>query len=57
MNNIDSKKAAEILDIPEIALGQCMFDGKIAPRNGFNFSMIDIEHLINNESEYLESLK
>jgi len=57
MDNIDSKKAAELLDIPEIALGQCMFDGKIAPRNGFNFSMIDIEHLINNESEYLESLK
>lgn len=57
MSYINHNEAAKILEIPEIAIGQCMFDGKLTPKHGLDFDSNDVNELKKNQPDYLESLK
>lgn len=57
MELINSLEAAEILEIPEIAIGQCLLDKKIKPVSGFHFDKNEVVKLKYSDIDYLNSLK
>jgi len=57
MELVNSQEAAEMLDVPDLAIGQCLLDGKLEPVSGFDFDKEDVLKLKESESKYLNSLK
>ncbi len=57
MDLIDHQEAAKILGILEIAIRQCLLDGKIRLKKGFSFDKRDVITLKTDHSEYLNRLK
>jgi len=57
MEFIDHKEAAELLDIPELAIGQCLLDGKLIPKKGFVFNKEDVLDLKDKEQAYIKGLR
>jgi hypothetical protein len=53
---IDSERAAKILDIPILALGQMMFDGKITIYPGFMYNKEEVIEIAKKE-DYLKTLR
>lgn len=57
MELINQDEAAKLLDIPELAIGQCIFDGKLRFISGYKFDKNAVISLKNKQSEYLNNLK
>lgn len=57
MELVNSKEAAKLLDIPELALGQCLFEEKLKFVSGFRFNKDDVMTLKTNQTKYLKPLK
>lgn len=57
MDLINHLEAAKLLGIPEIAIGQCVFDGKLMNIGDFCFDRSDVMRLKTSNSEYLKTLK
>lgn len=54
---VDTDQAANILDVPLLAMGQIVFDGKLSMVNTMHFDEAEVLALRENEPAYLESLR
>lgn len=57
MKMITVDQAANILDVPMLAMGQIIFDGKLKNFSGLDFSEAEVLELREQQPEYLQTLR
>ncbi len=56
-DTMNSDQVAQYLNIPLVAVGQIVFDGRLVMKSFDQFQRSDVEQLSNKSQQYIDSLR